>query len=78
MTSTLMTRVTKDLVRTLGDMSPAPADSDFTDAWDRHIDTLRQCAIRLQRDFDMPDTADELTEGMLPLCEKLRPELYDL
>ena len=27
---------------------------------------------------DMPDTADELTEGMLPLCEKLRPELYDL
>lgn len=58
MTSTLMTRVTKDLVRTLGDMSPAPADSDFTDAWDRHIDTLRQCAIRLQRDFDMPDTAD--------------------
>ena len=27
---------------------------------------------------DLPDTAEELTNDMLPLCEKLRPELYDL
>ena len=27
---------------------------------------------------DLPDTAEELTGQMLPLCEKLRPELYDL
>ncbi len=27
---------------------------------------------------DLPDTAEELTKEMLPLCEKLRPELYDL
>ena len=27
---------------------------------------------------EMPDTAEELTGQMLPLCEKLRPELYDL
>ncbi len=27
---------------------------------------------------DLPDTAEELTEQMLPLCEKLRPTLYDL
>ena len=27
---------------------------------------------------DLPDTAEELTRQMLPLCEKLRPELYDL
>jgi len=27
---------------------------------------------------DLPNTADELTEQMLPLCDKLRPELYDL
>lgn len=58
MIRTLITRVTKDLVQTLGDMSPAPADNGFTEAWDRHIDTLRECASRLQRDFDMPDTAD--------------------
>lgn len=27
---------------------------------------------------DMPDSVDALTESMLPLCEKLRPEIYDL
>lgn len=27
---------------------------------------------------DLPVTAEELTSDMLPLCEKLRPELYDL
>lgn len=27
---------------------------------------------------EMPDTAEELARQMLPLCEKLRPELYDL
>lgn len=27
---------------------------------------------------DMPSTVDELTEEMLPLCSKLKPELYDL
>ena len=27
---------------------------------------------------DLPNTAEELTGQMLPLCEKLRPELYDL
>ena len=27
---------------------------------------------------DLPNTAEELTEQMLPQCEKLRPELYDL
>ena len=27
---------------------------------------------------DLPNTAEELTSQMLPLCEKLRPELYDL
>ena len=27
---------------------------------------------------DLPDTAEELTRRMLPQCDKLRPELYDL